>query len=639
MCGLAGKIYFQEAGAIAPEDISRMLDKIKHRGPDDSGVYVNPQRNIGLGQQRLSIIDLSPAGHQPMTNEDGSCWIVFNGEIYNFQALRDSLVKSGHKFHSQTDTEVILHLYEEKGEKFLNELRGMFALAVWDEKNRILLLARDRAGKKPLKYYCNNNFLVFASELKAFWGEKGVLSEPDWQAINHYLTLQYVPSPLTGFSGIKKLPAGHYLKVDLSQKTPLLELKRYWQFNFDNQLNLSEEEWAAIILEKIEECVKARLISDVPLGAFLSGGLDSSFVVALMAKNSQKPVKTFSIGFEEKDYNELPFARLIAQRFNTEHHEFIVKPQALEVLPKMIWHYEEPYADSSALPVWYLARLTKEHITVALNGDGGDENFAGYGMFPVYQFAQKTYKKVPCFLRSGVVIPGAQLFNRLKRNTFSERVERFTYSFEKPGDLAYLYYVAYFTPEQKNQLFNNRLKVELASSLSTEELFQQICNESASPNPLNRVLYFNFASYLPDDLLVKVDIATMAFGLEGRSPFLDQEFLELTAKIPFNLKVKNRQTKYIFKKAAEGLLPKEIIYRKKKGFGVPIEHWFRGELKGFAQDTLLGSGTFLHQYLNRDYIEHIFQEHLTTKINRAPQLWALLTLELWLKQFFMNYGK
>jgi asparagine synthase (glutamine-hydrolysing) len=371
MCGIFGKLFFEKT-KIEKKDYKDCLDAISHRGPNDEGFYVD--ENIILGSRRLAIIDLSEAGHMPMTNEDGRFWIVFNGEIYNFLDLRKELEKR-HKFKSKTDTEVILHLYEEKGIDCLRYLRGMFAFAVWDKKEKILFLARDRLGKKPLKYYFNDKFFIFASELKAILKDKEVPREIDWGAIDEYLTYQYVPHPKTGFKGIFKLEPAHYLLITLDGK---IKKERYWDLDFTQKLNLSENEWIGAIEEKLKESVKIRLISDVPLGAHLSGGIDSSMVVAMMAQEMKEPVKTFSIGFKEKTYDETKYARLVAKRYGTDHHELIIEPNAIEILPKLVYHYEEPYADSSALPTWYLCQMTKNYITVALNGDGGDENFAGY---------------------------------------------------------------------------------------------------------------------------------------------------------------------------------------------------------------------------------------------------------------------
>jgi asparagine synthase (glutamine-hydrolysing) len=635
MCGFIGRINFDGQG-IQPELIQKMTDRIKHRGPDSQGIYVKD--HVGLGHRRLSIIDLSPDGAQPMSNKDQTVWIVFNGEIYDFQKLRDDLIEKGYEFQSKSDTEVIIYLYEEYGEKCVEYLRGMFTIVIWDTKKQRIFMARDRAGQKPLKYYLNDKFIAFGSELKSLLLDPDVPKEIDLPAINHYLTLQYVPHPATGFKGIKKLPAGHTMTIDLNADgtPPKVEIKPYWELSYETIEKRTEKEWVEKIRESLEESVRLRMISDVPLGAFLSGGLDSSAVVAMMAKHSSTPVKTFSIGFNEKKYNELPFARKVAQQFKTDHKEFIVEPEALKILPKLIDHYEEPYADSSAIPTWYLSEMTKEHVSVALNGDGGDENFAGYGTFPIHLFAEKVYGRIPKILRKALVIPSTRLFHKVMKNTLSERCRRFAESFETAGDSRYLRYVSYFTPEQKAELYRDDFKEEWNQMQKTEDLFLKTVGKSGSKESLYRALHFNFTSYMQDDLLVKVDIASMAFGLEARSPLLDHHFVELAAKIPYKLKLKRYKTKAIFKKALEGILPNEIIYRKKKGFAVPLEHWFRNEMKEFTADILLKEGAMIHQWLKKDVIQMYFDEHCNTKINHSSKLWALLTLELWLQRFFKS---
>ncbi|HCW32581.1 MAG: asparagine synthetase [glutamine-hydrolyzing] 1, asparagine synthase (glutamine-hydrolysing) [Candidatus Peregrinibacteria bacterium GW2011_GWF2_39_17] len=632
MCGFTGRINFNLQQNINEALLRKANQAISHRGPDDDGIYL--KQNVGLAHRRLSIIDLSPSGHQPMSNKEKSVWLIFNGEIYNFLDLRTDLQKKGYSFVSKTDTEVIIYLYEAYGEECFKLLRGMFSLALWDDRKKKLLLARDRSGKKPLKYYVGKDFIVFGSELKSFLNYPDVPRRVDLEAINHYLTLQYVPSPKTGFKDIKKLPPAHYLSLDLSKGNPEIKIQAYWEMTYQYPLKLSIPEWKEKILHILEESVRLRMIADVPLGAFLSGGLDSSAIVAMMAKHSPQPIKTFSIGFHEKDYNELPYAQKVADQFSTDHTEFIVKPDALKILPKLVTAYEEPYADSSAIPTWYLSELTRQQVTVALNGDGGDENFAGYGMFPIHQFAENYYGRIPSWIRNKIIISGIKTFHNLRKNNFSERCLRFATSFEKqPNDLRYLYYISYFTPEQKQDLYKSVMKQELATSQSTENLFLKLCEQSHSQNVVDRALYFNFRSYLPDDLLVKVDIATMAFGLEGRSPLLDHHFLELSAQIPWDLKIKKGETKYIFKKALEGILSPEIIYRKKKGFGVPLEHWFRNEFRDYAKEVLLNDHAKIHQWLRREAIASLLEEHLVTQINHANKLWALLTLELWMQNY------
>ena len=632
MCGIAGKIYWSGEARVRKDDIHRMNDRIKHRGPDDEGIYINPTGNVGLGHRRLAIIDLSPAGHQPMSNEDGTIWIVFNGEIYNFQSLRPDLEAKGHKFKSSTDTEVIIHLWEEHKEGCLQYLRGMFAFAIWDERKKMLFLARDRVGKKPLKYFIGKNFIVFASELKAFLPEQDVPCEVDYEAIHHYLTFQYVPTPMTGFLGIKKLPPAHYLTVNLSGDVPRISKPtRYWHLNFENKLNIKKEEWRERIVHALDECVKIRMISDVPLGAFLSGGVDSSAVVAFMARHSAQPVKTFSIGFKEQSHNELPYAQMIARQYATDHTEFIVEPNALEVLPDLIYHYEEPYADSSALPTYYVSKLTREHVTVALNGDGGDENFAGYPWYPIHRFAH-YWSRLPYFIQQ-CARTGTRLTGSVIKNTFTNRAIRFVNGAGETPEVRYLRYFAYFHPEEKATLYTPEFRL-LTSAFDSKQFFLRYFQESEASDLLDRALYTDINSYLPDDLLVKVDIASMAVSLEARSPFLDHKFMELAAQIPSSLKLHGREKKYIFKLALEGIIPHANLYRRKMGFGVPIEHWFRGPLKKYIQETLTDPQSLPCKLFNRASLNHLIAEHQHTHISHAYRLWSLLTLELWWRAFW-----
>lgn len=628
MCGITGKIYFN-GNSVSEQDILKMNEKIKHRGPDDGGVYVSPDQKVGLGHRRLSIIDLSPLGHQPMSYSD-RYWIVFNGEIYNFQEKRTMLQEAGYTFKSKTDTEVIMALYDRFGKKCLEHLRGMFSFAIYDEKEKIIFCARDRVGKKPFKYYLNNDVFVFASELKAILTQPEYKKEPDYLAIHHYLTLQYCPAPFTGFKDLKKLEPAHYLFIDL--KTKKIEKQRYWKLDYSKKLDLSEDEWKKRIMEKLEESVRLRMISDVPLGAFLSGGIDSSAVVALMSKLSAKPVKTFSIGFKEEKFNELPYARMIAKKFKTDHTEFIVRPNAIEVLPMLVRQYEEPYADSSALPTYYVSKLTRDHVTVALNGDGGDENFAGYPWYSIQKFVN-WYEKFAC-LHSFFATPVCNLMEKNFKRDLFEKMSRFSRSLPYENSRRYMNYICYFTNEMKNDLYAPDFKASVWQK-DTFELFKEKFSESGAKKRLDQSFYTDINTYLPDDLLVKVDMATMLVALEGRSPFLDHEMMELSAKIPPRLKLKNANTKkYILKKALEGLVPKEILYRPKRGFGVPIGDWFRGDLKKYAEEILLGDKAAGRNIFNRNYIKKILDDHCNTRINYSRYIWALLTLELWFREYF-----
>lgn len=628
MCGIAGKISFGSR-VVGASDIRRMTDAISHRGPDDAGVYVSKNGKVGLGHRRLSILDLSSAGHQPMSYLK-RYQIVFNGEIYNFQSERRSLVRDGYRFHSNTDTEVILALYDKYQEKCLEHLRGMFAFAIYDTIQNVLFCARDRIGKKPFKYYFKNGVFIFASELKAILTQPEYEREPDFTAIHHYLTLQYVPAPLTGFKDIQKLPPGHFLKIRINEQA--LALQRYWHLDFSKKLRLSEKAWQEQIINKLDESVRLRMIADVPLGAFLSGGVDSSAVVALMSRHSSQPIKTFSIGFKEQKFNELKFARMISDKFSTEHTEFIVEPKAITILPNLVRQYEEPFADSSALPTYYVSELTKQRVTVALNGDGGDENFAGYPWYSIQKLAW-DYRFVLAAARPAAKL--AALALRLAYpNNFTERAQRFANTLGQPLPYRYANYMCYFSNPLKHLLYTPEFQQNVWHKDSYQLLADKFM-EAATPNPLDQTLYTDINTYLPDDLLVKVDIATMAVALEGRSPFLDHEMMELAARIPFNLKLRGfNQKKYILKKALEGILPNEILYRPKMGFGVPIDHWFRHDLNKFAKQLLLDPYSHIAAIFQKATILRLFKEHEKRTVNHGTRIWALLTLEMWFKEYF-----
>ncbi len=634
MCGITGKIYFKNnSQTVSENDIARMNKAIAHRGPDDSGIYLSSDNKIGLGQQRLSIIDLSPLGHQPMhyQHNDKKYTIVFNGEIYNFQEKREQLKKDGYQFRSKTDTEVIMALYDKYDMEFLEHLRGMFAFALYDHQKNQLVCARDRLGKKPFKYYTDNNTFIFASELKSILTQPEYRKEIDYIAIHHYLTLQYAPAPLTGFKNIKKLEPAHYLIIDCNNGQ--IKKERYWQLDYTQKLNLSEKKWENKILTELEEAVKLRMIADVPLGAFLSGGIDSSAVVALMAKNSSQPIKTFSIGFNESDHDETKYAQMIADKYKTDHTKFIVKPDAMELLPTLVKQYEEPYADSSALPTYYLAKKTREHVTVALNGDGGDENFAGYGRYSVQKFGLWYDKIGP--LHNLLAKPMAKFINSIFQTTLTNHAQTFAETLSLPYNQRYIYYIQYFSALQKNRLYTENMR-QKTHGLKTANIISQAFHKAKATDKIDQTVYADIATYLPDALLVKVDIATMAHGLESRSPFLDHKFMEMTAKIPANLKLKGlNNKKYILKKALEKeLVPKEILYRKKMGFGVPIEHWFRREMKNYMYEILLSNKAINRGIFNKEAIKKLLDTHVNTNINHAYRIWALITLELWFQEFF-----
>ncbi|NTW27551.1 MAG: asparagine synthase (glutamine-hydrolyzing) [Candidatus Moranbacteria bacterium] len=628
MCGITGKIYFNNK-TVSEQDIDLMNKKIIHRGPDDGGIYLSPDQKVGLGHRRLSIIDLSPLGHQPMRYLD-RYQIVFNGEIYNFQEKREMLKKEGYTFKSHSDTEVILALYDKFREKCLDHLRGMFAFAIYDEKEKTVFCARDRVGKKPFKYYADENVFIFASELKAILTQNEYEKEPDYIAIHHYLTLQYCPAPLTGFKNLKKLEPAHYLLINL--RTKEIKKQRYWQLDYSQKLDLTEEQWKTKIMDKLEESVKLRMISDVPIGAFLSGGIDSSAIVALMSKHSEKPIKTFSIGFEEEKYNELEYAKIIANKFKTEHTEFIVKPNAIKLLPMLARQYEEPFADSSALPTYYVSKMTKEHVTVALNGDGGDENFAGYPWYSIQKFATWYDNFLP--LNNLIILPLTKLLHNIVKNNLTEKILRFSKTASIHHSKRYLNYICYFSNEMKNSLYTSEFKKKVWEN-DTFNLIAEKFQQSTGKNSVDQALFVDFNSYLPDDLMTKVDIDTMAVSLEGRSPFLDHEFLELTAKIPAKLKLRGlNNKKYILKEALRGLVPDEVMFRPKRGFSIPIDSWLKNELKDYAYTQLLNGRLIKDGMFKKEYIKKLLDDHNSGKISYARHIWALLTLELWFGEYF-----
>jgi asparagine synthase (glutamine-hydrolysing) len=628
MCGIAGIVELRHTRAQR-EIAERMCRLLVHRGPDDEGFYVGD--GVVLGSRRLAIIDLV-GGRQPQANEDGTIRVVLNGEIYNFQDLRNTLQRRGHRFATSSDTEVLVHSYEEYGTEFLHHLRGMFAFALWDERKRQLLLARDRVGKKPLFYAKTENEFVFASELRALLAHPAVSRDIDPTAIDDYLTYGYIPAPKTIFRHVRKLQPGHFLTVQPT--TQELSNQRYWHLEYTPPLDINEEEAGEMLLEQLTDAVRLRMIADVPLGALLSGGTDSSLVVALMSRLSSRPVKTFSIGFHEQEFNELPYARRVAEFFGTDHHEMVVTPSALEVLPILVRHYGEPFADSSAVPTYYVAKLTRQHVTVALNGDGGDECFAGYERYLGSMLAQR-YRRIPKFLRKAVLEPvvNALPASSSGRSRFRQ-ARRFIDAADQPFADRYLRWVTYFSPHEKQNLYTSAFRSELGGYESGSwlmELFNRLhVNGDAS---LDTLLAVDVQSYLPYDLLVKMDVATMANSLEARSPFLDHKLMEFCARLPSRYKLRNLTLKYLLKKVGMKLLPPANLYRRKMGFGVPVGEWLRGELRPMVDQLLLGDGFARRGYFQPAVVREIVARHTSGAENHAYKLWALLWLELWHREF------
>jgi asparagine synthase (glutamine-hydrolysing) len=625
MCGICGELRFD--GQPAREaHLMAMRDRLVHRGPDASGAYIAPDQRAGFGFRRLRIIDLSANGNQPMTNEDGTVHVVFNGEIYNFRELRQNLIARGHHFRSHTDTEVIVHLYEEAGSDCIVDLDGMFAIAIWDERAKRLTLARDRAGKKPVFYYRDERLLAFASEIKSFFAHPDIRMEPDPDAVPPYFVHGYVPGPATFYKNVRQLQPGTLMTVDEGGPTAL---RRYWRIEFPRRQDVKPVDTAdavAGVRERVTRAVERRLVSDVPLGAFLSGGVDSTIIVGVMSRLMKEPVKTFSIGFEgDAAYDETAYARLAAERFKTDHTEFQVAPSAVDLIDTLIWHHDGPFGDSSAVPTYIVSKLTREQVTVVLTGDGGDELFAGYMRFYAALMSERiprlvgaaagaVLSSVPAPARDRHWLARAQRFARPLGRPLEERITSWnSIFFDDLFELLRPDFVATLAP------------VERVLSLSDERPLME--DRSA----LSRLLHANFASYLADDLLVKTDRCTMANALEARSPFLDKELIEYVAALPDDVKLRGRRTKFILRRAFADLLPAPIARRGKMGFGVPVGTWFRGELRHYLTDMLLAPDARYRAMLNGAFVEQVVARHLSGRANLGPQLWTLMCFERWLQ--------
>lgn len=627
MCGIAGKLNFISE-PVSMSLVQAMCDAIAHRGPDDWGAYMRGP--VGLGNRRLSIIDLQ-GGHQPISNEDETVWIVFNGEIYNFLELRQDLVQQGHCFRTHSDTEVIVHLYEQYGVDCLQRLNGMFAFALWDEPRQRLFLARDRLGEKPLVYSLRPNGLAFASEIQAIFCDPDVPRELDLQALDLYLTLLYIPAPWTIFKAVRKLLPGHYLLCEDSQ----VHIERYWDVDFSRKISMPAHDLKKAVRQLLADSVRRRLVSDVPLGAFLSGGIDSSSIVAIMSQVAPEPVRTFSVGFEGNDIqnDELPYARLVAERYGTRHEELWVRPHMADVLPKLVRHYGEPFGDGSALPTYYVSQAARQHVTVVLTGDGGDELFGGYGWygrfvgFDIGRELALTWgaglRRAHSHLRSldlwhaagaakGALAWSGHLF-KMARDPVARFGQQTAYVH---GDLRQRIYA----PEARQAL----------GFLDPWQLYYDRSEHTASWNLLDRIFYLDHTTYLPDDILAKVDIASMACSLETRPPFLDHRLVELAASLPAAEKVNNGQTKVLLRQIVMDMLPPEILQRPKVGFGLPMRQWMQaGELHELAAD-LLHDQTFRQRGLfDGAVVAEIFALHERGERDYGHQLYQLLVFELW----------
>ncbi len=618
MCGIAGIVYFHKERKVIPSILKKMADIIHHRGPDDEGYYI--QQNVGLAFRRLSIIDLS-TGHQPLSNHDENIHIVFNGEIYNYREHREALKQKGYVFKTATDTEVILHLYEEYGTKCLQYLRGMFGFAIWDNNKQQLFCARDRFGIKPFYYYADDEKFIFGSEIKSILKQGDINKKLSNGALNSYFAFGYITGDLSIYEKIKKLQPAHYLNISLKGKANL-EIKRYWSIEFEPDYSKSEKQWMEEIDASLSESVGLHMISDVPLGAFLSGGIDSSAVVAAMARNTDIPIETFSIGFSSKQHCELEFARQIAQKYHCKHHEQIVEPESVSLLPKLVRAYDEPFADHSVIPTYYVSKFAREYVTVALSGDGGDELFAGYNIYP---YLQKIYKYnfTPPFVNKFV-------WGNLTR-LIPDNIPGKTFAYFLSKNRNYVgAHLCIWSREERKKLILSDGTFKYADL--PENIKEEILSKKDKNDFLSNHLYLDMVTYMVDDVLTKVDRASMLNSLEVRVPLLDHKFAELTFKIPSNLKLKDGEKKYIFKQSIKKDLPEALINRPKAGFGVPLSLWFKDSLKEYVNDTLFSGQPLLMDYLNWDYIKSLTGGDNKIMDKFSSRIWSLLWFEEWLKQ-------
>jgi asparagine synthase (glutamine-hydrolysing) len=595
-----------------------MCDVIRHRGPDDEGIHVEP--GVGLGMRRLSIIDLA-TGHQPIRSEDGTVWVVFNGEIYNYRELRRELEAAGHSFSTSSDTETIVHAYEEWGEAAVARLRGMFAIALWDAKARTLLLARDRAGIKPLHYVESGGRLYFGSEIKSLLAAGAVERRVDLEALDHYLSYLYAPRDRSVFAGVRKLPPGH----TLLWRDGRAIVQPFWEIPAVEPFTGTEREAAARLRAVLADAVRSHMVSDVPLGAFLSGGIDSSIVVGLMAEASDRPVQTFSIGFDEPEFDELDHARAIARHFRTDHHEFVVRPDGIAILDRLIAHFDEPFADSSAIPTWYVSQIAREHVTVVLSGDGGDELFGGYDRY-------LPHPRVARFDR--LPIPGRRRIARALWPLLPHGVRgrNFLRHVSKDDDGRYLDSMAFFQPDEKDALYAADVREALRDRYADALPAARLRRFAALPAHA-RMMRLDFETYLPEDVLTKVDRTSMAHSIESRVPLLDNEVIAFASSLPASMKIRDGRRKHVLKAAVADLLPPQILDRKKHGFGVPIGAWFRGRLSDLLADVLTAPRTRQRGYFEPAFVDRLVAEHHAGTRDHTLRLWQLLVLELWHREY------
>jgi asparagine synthase (glutamine-hydrolysing) len=626
MCGIYGFLNSNRDPVPSSDLLGQMGRVVVHRGPNDQGQYI--EGPVAFGIRRLSIIDLA-GGHQPISNESESVWVVCNGEVYNYRELRKELEARGHRFRSQSDTEVLVHLYEEEGPEFVKRLRGMFAFALWDRKRSRLLLARDRLGKKPLYVRRGPERLLFASELKSILQAPEVPRELDVTSLQEYLALGYVPAPGTLLEGIEKVLPGHYMQIEDER----IKTVQYWDASFNFVEHRSEQDWIELVRAKLLEAVRVRLVSDVPLGAFLSGGIDSSSVVAAVSKLTGQPVKTYSIGFEGRDefYNELPYASIVAKAFATDHHEIIVRPQVSDLLPKLIWHLDEPIADSAFITTYLVSQLARESVTVILSGVGGDELFGGYRRY-LGDNLVSYYRRVPApvrkFLRTVLTRLPQDRHSAWKNNI--RYASAFADSAERDAASRYMSYVTVFSPDLRAQLLREHAEIpgEVAS-----QLMQRYFVNCRDADALNSNIYVDLKTSLPDDLLALTDRMSMAASIECRAPFVDQELVELAGRIPSGLKIRGLTLKYLLKKVVEPWLPPEILKRGKRGFGAPVGSWLRTDLRELVEDTLSEEQVRKRGLFDPVTVRTIIARQNTGRNDCTEHLLSLINLELWCRAF------
>lgn len=632
MCGIYG--YVSSRGGIQPEILRRMGDTLRHRGPDDEGEWIQHSEElaVALGHKRLSIIDLTSAAKQPISDEDGKIWLTYNGEIYNFRELRSELAAKGHTFKSTSDGEIIVHLYEEMGAACLERLKGMFAFALWDETQQSLFLARDRIGKKPLHYAIYDGGIAFASEIKALLKHPQVVKEIDLSALNKYLTFEYVPAPATIFKSIKKLEPGHYLSYQNGKS----EIKKYWDIPLaDYPIGFkTEDEYAEELRDILERAVRSRLVADVPVGVFLSGGIDSGVIAALAAKADRK-IECFSIGFDEPSFDESSHAKSIAKALGLNHRLKIFNTrEMLDNLDELPNFMDEPLADASILPSYLLSKVASERLKVALSGDGGDELFAGYPTYQAHRIIT-YYDLLPETLKNSVKALAAWLPVSHGNISTDFKIKQFLRGAGVSPEIRFFMWMGSFTESEKKGLLSSDVRAALAHENTYEDVFAYI-RESGLNKDLERILYLSMKLYLQDDILVKVDRAAMANGLEVRCPLLDQELVEFACRLPMQYKLHGLKTKYLLKKAAAGILPDSIINRKKKGFGIPISKWLTGELKSYMLDYLGEERIKKQGYFNYPYIKGLIDDHLHKRKDHRKLLWTLLIFQIWHDRVFEN---